>query len=1094
MSTHPSFVRTKRSRPHIAVQALAALLPLAIVAGCSDSSSSSGEPKIGSSEFSGRPANSGGRAQREGAKGANLGAPAPSASGPTSGAAADNTAAGQPRLIEEGDIVKLQGATLYVLNQYRGLQVVDLGNPDKPVLLSRAPLYGHPIEMYVRGGVAFALYSDYWTYWRCPECLGQAQSFHGSTVAAIDVSNPAAATVRTTMNVEGVITDSRVVGDVLYVVSNRYASWYADGKTDDTRDVTFVQSIDIANPEKPRLVDRVDFPRDGWQNQIHATDKLLFVGSSNYGNWDNNRCQARMRPQATPNGTGVSGGSTVASKPAAVGQPQAITPCSHITAVDISSADGKIVVGASADVPGTLQDRWVMDHYQGVFRVITFPGFGNTQEGPTVRTFQARTAGELRPLGMTTVKLPRAEMQTATRFDGPRAYIVTFERTDPLWTIDLTNPERPFVAGQLQTPGWLDYIEPRGERFVAFGRDRASDREPWRLHVSLYDVSNLARPRLITRHLFGEGWAEIPAQRDDFQKLFKVLDAQKLVLMPFRSWVNDEDTPWFGRYVGGVQVFDLDLEKDVLAKRGFVEHSGLIERALPYGGDILTLSNELLQVVDLADRDKPKLRGAVELARDVNDIALAGDKAIELVGDTMGRGNTQLYVVPAADPNVTTPLAKFDLPAFYGRLYANGNFAYVVSEHRQLLRGPATGGAQPAFIGETTSTRVDVVEIAPTPRKRGALVLPHHASYWYEGGLGGEANGVTQVGGSTLVLGFSRTPCGDGKEALGAPAGSAPSSAPPTRSPQRLCEGPDADFYVIDLANPDAPKVASKILLDNSGWVNAAGVSGTNLYVSHYEELPQVKLPNGELDFPVRYFVTRIDLKDPARPGRGPKVNVPGVFLAARDSTLFTVDTRSDDNTGKPTALIYALDLPAGSSKAYLQAKLAIDGSDGQVLVDKGGAFTVANADLVALDLRDPRNLKIASRTRIPGLQPIEWTAGEPGSSGGSGTVAVGAAGVGVATPDIAIGGGSGFGISSDSYGGFYASNEAWLRQIVGGKLFVSVDAGFLIYDVGNLAQPALDRYVRTQGPVQEIRPAADGSRAFLPAGFYGVDVVGLGK
>ena len=48
----------------------------------------------------------------------------------------------------------------------RGLQVVDLSDLDRPRLVGRAPIFGYPREMYVRGSLAYVIVSDYYTYWR----------------------------------------------------------------------------------------------------------------------------------------------------------------------------------------------------------------------------------------------------------------------------------------------------------------------------------------------------------------------------------------------------------------------------------------------------------------------------------------------------------------------------------------------------------------------------------------------------------------------------------------------------------------------------------------------------------------------------------------------------------------------------------------------------------------------------------------------------------------------------------------------------------------------------------------------------------------
>ena len=48
----------------------------------------------------------------------------------------------------------------------------------------------------------------------------------------------------------------------------------------------------------------------------------------------------------------------------------------------------------------------------------------------------------------------------SARFDGDRAYIVTFEQIDPLWVIDVSDETNPTVLGELKVPGVSTYIHP----------------------------------------------------------------------------------------------------------------------------------------------------------------------------------------------------------------------------------------------------------------------------------------------------------------------------------------------------------------------------------------------------------------------------------------------------------------------------------------------------------------------------------------------------------------------------------------------------------------------------------------------------------
>src|SRR3990172_724071 len=61
------------------------------------------------------------------------------------------------RQIEESDVYYLEGDRLFILNRYRGLQILDISNLDAPKLLGRFPIYGWPKQMYLRGSLAYVL-------------------------------------------------------------------------------------------------------------------------------------------------------------------------------------------------------------------------------------------------------------------------------------------------------------------------------------------------------------------------------------------------------------------------------------------------------------------------------------------------------------------------------------------------------------------------------------------------------------------------------------------------------------------------------------------------------------------------------------------------------------------------------------------------------------------------------------------------------------------------------------------------------------------------------------------------------------------------
>jgi uncharacterized secreted protein with C-terminal beta-propeller domain len=77
--------------------------------------------------------------------------------------------------------------------------------------------------------------------------------------------------------------------------------------------------------------------------------------------------------------------------------------------------------------------------------------------------------------------------------------VVTFFTIDPLWVIDLADPKTPTLLGELEVPGFSNYIEPLGDRLVAIGRVGGQTA------VSLFDVSNPAQPLQFSQIPLGDG-------------------------------------------------------------------------------------------------------------------------------------------------------------------------------------------------------------------------------------------------------------------------------------------------------------------------------------------------------------------------------------------------------------------------------------------------------------------------------------------------------------------------------------------------------------------------------------------------------------
>ncbi len=92
--------------------------------------------------------------------------------------------------------------------------------------------------------------------------------------------------------------------------------------------------------------------------------------------------------------------------------------------------------------------------------------------------------------------MAKGEMIKSVRFVGNMAYVVTFRQTDPLFVIDLNDPENPTVKGELKIPGFSEYLHPiTANLLVGVGRDGTMTGENGDCKVSLFDVSNPYEPK-----------------------------------------------------------------------------------------------------------------------------------------------------------------------------------------------------------------------------------------------------------------------------------------------------------------------------------------------------------------------------------------------------------------------------------------------------------------------------------------------------------------------------------------------------------------------------------------------------------------------
>jgi hypothetical protein len=168
----------------------------------------------------------------------------------------------------------------------------------------------------------------------------------------------------------------------------------------------------------------------------------------------------------------------------------------QVHAFEIDGPDTSYV--ASGQVEGRVRDRWSMDEHDGVLRLAVARGSSWATPAENGVTTLREVGGRLVPLGSVRGLGPDEEIKAVRWFDD-LAVVVTFRQTDPLYTVDLTDPSRPRTLGELKIPGFSRYLHPiGGDRLIGIGQDADLDGVTRGAQAAVFDIADLADPRRLS--------------------------------------------------------------------------------------------------------------------------------------------------------------------------------------------------------------------------------------------------------------------------------------------------------------------------------------------------------------------------------------------------------------------------------------------------------------------------------------------------------------------------------------------------------------------------------------------------------------------
>ncbi len=382
--------------------------------------------------------------------------------------------------VDEADIIKTDGKYIYYVNQAQEVIILEANNGKTTKLstIGYGDVENYVDDIFLKGNLLITIG---WIY--------DNDTGDGYTgVVTYDISDRTNPVVVNQFKQTGNVISSRMVGNYIYLVTNDYVGYgdrylpkitvdgsYVDMPLEDISCIpnpdssiyTIVSAIDVTSGENASSKSKAVF---GSTDTIYCNNHSLYAAISRWN--DSNS--------------------------------------TNETTIIRCEFDGlKVNFDKSATVSGAVNDQFSMDESDGYFRIATTA----SRNGISVNDLYILD-GELNTVGSVS-GFARNESIKSVRFMDEKAYVITYEEIDPLFVIDVSNPENPVIEGEVKIDGFSSLLVPVSENRLlgigyATGDNRYGGEYASGLKLALFDISNPSELKVLDSMEFED--MESPAQ------------------------------------------------------------------------------------------------------------------------------------------------------------------------------------------------------------------------------------------------------------------------------------------------------------------------------------------------------------------------------------------------------------------------------------------------------------------------------------------------------------------------------------------------------------------------------------------------------
>jgi len=537
--------------------------------------------------------------------------------------------------VDEGDTVKTDGQYLYILSGGQ-LVILNAWPADQLQIVSETTLTGNSLVEYLDGNRLTVISQTYQQNYFYPGGAALVFPFYRMPsqvdVTVYDVSDPSAPAIVQQNTLDGTYDSSRAIGNTVYVAVNSYLNLPMPAYTIENTPVNSPTGV-LALAWGSTLIYETEaayrarleaMPLDAFLPQYttqwtdaggaHETSGLLTTAADIYqpGVPDDTNLMSVVSFDMGGSSFGPTHSVSFLTSYGATlyaatdnfylisSQWSYVSDWTFIN--QISLQDGGLQFTATGRVPGTTLNQFSVGEDGAYLDIATTTGWG-TDASANVYVL-GENDGTLDIVGSLDNLAPGEQIYSVW-FMGDRGFVSTFQRVDPLFALDLSDPTAPRVAGTLEMSGYNSYLQPLdATHLLGIGQDvNPATNEPDGLVLSLFDVSDLNNPTLVSRYeVAPNGWSWSQAQYDyhaityypQFQALTLPLDSDQYV-----SSADGSGGQWV--YQNAQLVFHVDLTGGTLSLQGTVTDSSEIQRGVFINNVLYSISDTSVQAHSLDD-------------------------------------------------------------------------------------------------------------------------------------------------------------------------------------------------------------------------------------------------------------------------------------------------------------------------------------------------------------------------------------------------------------------------------------------------------------------------------------------------------------